>query len=116
MEMECISSRTILVFDGNDYPLWSSCMEIYLKDLGVDVWLSIINGHKVPKNPPIDPDEKKLFSWNSKALHTIMCGLSRTVKSKEMTYTTAKQVSDKLKTLYEGDDKVKQVKLQKYKA
>lgn len=60
MEMEDISSRKLLVFDGNDYQLWNNCMETYLNVLGVDFSFSIINGYKVPKNPPIDLDEKKL--------------------------------------------------------
>lgn len=34
-------------------------METYLKALGVDVWLSIVNGYKVPKNAPADPDDNK---------------------------------------------------------
>jgi len=33
-----------------------------------------------------------------------------------MSCTIAKEIWDKLKTLYEGDHKVKQVKLQKYRA
>lgn len=90
MEMEGISSRPIPTFDGNDYPLWNSFIETYLKTLGVDVWLSIINGYKVPKNTPIDPDEKNLFSYNSKSLYMIIGGLSRTIKSKLMTRTIAK--------------------------
>lgn len=90
-------------------------METYLKDLGLDVQLTIINGQEVTKIPPIDHAEKNLCSYNSKSLHTDMGGFSITIKSEVMSCTTTKEVWDKFKTLYEGDDKVKQVKLQKYR-
>ena len=90
-------------------------MENYLKALGVDAWLAFFNGYQVPKNPPIDIDQTKLFSCNSKPPHIIMDGFSRTIKSKVMSCTIAKEYWDKLKTMYEGDDKIKQVKLQKYR-
>lgn len=77
------------------------------------VFLSIVNGYKVHNNPPTDLDEKKLFRCNSKSLHTIMVGLSRTINSKVISSTISKEVWDKLKALYEGDDKVKKFKFQK---
>lgn len=114
--MEAISYRTIMIFDENEYPLWNNCMETYLKAVRVDVWLSIVNGYKVPKNPSTDLDEKKFFNCNSKDLHAIIGRFLRTINSKVMSCTKAKEVWDKLTTMYEGDDKVKQVKLKKYRA
>jgi hypothetical protein len=38
-----------LPFDGNNYAYWSNRMKTYLTTLGVDIWLSVVNGYKVPK-------------------------------------------------------------------
>jgi hypothetical protein len=90
-------------FDGNNYAYWSNKIQTYLTTLGVDIWLSVVNGYKVPKNTPTDPDEKKLMSCNSKARHVIISGLTPTISSKVMGCNTTKEVWDKLKNIYEGD-------------
>jgi hypothetical protein len=87
-------------------------MQTYLTALGVGIWLSVFNGYKVPKNTPTDPDEKKLMRCNSKPRHVIISGLTPTVSSKVMSWSTTKEVWDKIQNIYEGDPKVKQVKLQ----
>jgi len=110
--MQSICLRIIHVFYGNDYALWSSCVKTYLKALGVYVRLFIVNGYKNPKNPPSDPNEKKFFSFNSKDHYAITTRLSRTIKNKLMRCTVTKEVWNKLKSPYEGDDKSKQVKTQ----
>jgi hypothetical protein len=99
-------------FDGNNYAYWRNIIQTYLTSLGVDIWLSVVNGYKVPKTTPTDPNEKKLMSCNSKARHVILSGLTPTISSKVMSCNTTKEVWDKLKNIYEGDPKVKQVKLQ----
>ena len=85
-------------------------------DLGADIWLSIFNGYKYPKTPPIDHDEKKSYSYNYKARHNILNALSPTIQDKVICCNSAKEVWDKLKNLYEGNEKVKQVKLQLHRA
>jgi hypothetical protein len=35
-------------FDGNNYAYWRNKIQTYLIDLGVDIWLSIVNGYEVP--------------------------------------------------------------------
>jgi uncharacterized lipoprotein YehR (DUF1307 family) len=88
----------------------------YLTALGVDIWYSVVNGYVIPNNAPTDPNEKKLMSCNSKAKHVILAALAPTIASKVMGCNTAKEVWDKLKNIYEGDPKVKQVKLQRHRA
>ena len=61
------------------------------------------------------PNEKKLMSCNSKARHVIIVLLAPTISRKVMGCNTAKEVWDKLKSIYEGDPKVKQVKLQRHR-
>ena len=98
-------------FDGNNYAYWSNKMQTYLTALGVDIWFLVVNGYKVPKITPTDPDEKKLMSCNSKARHVIISGLIPTVSSKVMVCNTAKEVWAKHQNIYEGNQKVMQVKL-----
>ena len=83
--------------------------------LEVDIWYSVVNSYVIPKNAPIDPNTKKLMSCNSKAKHVILGALAPTIASKVMGCNTAKEVWDKLKNIYEGDPKVKQVKLQRHR-
>ena len=65
-------------------------MHTYLMDIGVDVWLSIENGYKPSKPPPIDPGEKKTSSCNYKARHNILQALSPTNLSKVICCNSAK--------------------------
>ena len=48
---------------------------------------------------------------NSKARHVIISGLTSIVSSKVIACSATKEVSDKLRNIYEGDPKVKKVKL-----
>ena len=87
-------------------------MHTYMMDIGVDVWLYVENGYKPSKTPPTDPKEKKTSSYNYKARQNILQSLSPTILSKVICCNPAKEVWDKLKNIYEGDEKVKQIKLQ----
>jgi hypothetical protein len=87
-------------------------VKTYLTCLGVDIWYSVANGYVIPNNSPTDPNEKKLMSCNSKDKHVILGSLAPTIASKLMGCNTTKEVWDKLKSIYEGDPKVKQVNIQ----
>jgi uncharacterized lipoprotein YehR (DUF1307 family) len=109
-------SNGIQQFDGRNYAYWSDRVKTYLTTLGVDIWYSFLNGYVIPNNAPTDPNEKKLMRCNSKAKHVILGALEPTIAIKVMGCNTAKEVWDKLKSIYEGDPKVKQVKLQQHRA
>jgi hypothetical protein len=109
-------SNGIQKFDGINYAYWSDREKTYLTDLGVDIWYSIVNGYVIPNNAPTDPNEKKLMSCNSKSRHVILVALEPTIAIKVMGCSIAKEVWDKLKNIYEGDPKVKHVKLQRHRA
>jgi hypothetical protein len=109
-------SNGIQKFDGRNYEYWSDRVKTYLTDLGVDILYSVINGYVIPNNAPTDPNEKKLMSCNSKFKHVILAALAPTIAIKVMGYSTTKDVWDKIKSIYEGDPKVKQVKLQQHRA
>jgi hypothetical protein len=109
-------SNGIQKCDGRNYAYWSDRVKTYLMDLAIDILYSVVNGYVIPNNAPTNPNEKKLMSCNSKARHVILATLAPTISSKVMGYSTAKDVWDKLKSIYEGDLKVKQVKLQRHRA
>ena len=48
-------------------------------------------------------------------MNTILSGLTETVFVKVMHCETAKEIWDKLRNIYEGDDKIKGEKLQTYR-
>ena len=91
-------------------------MKTFLLAIGVDGWISVENGYNPSETPPTDPDEKKACSCNYKARHNILNALSPTIQSKVICCNSTKEVWDKLKNIYEGDEKVKQVKLQLHRA
>jgi hypothetical protein len=76
-------------------------------NLGVDIWYSVVNGYVIPNNAPTNPNEKKLMSCNSKDNHVILAALAPTIDRKVMGCSTTKDVWDKIKSIYEGDTKVK---------
>ena len=49
-------------------------------------------------------------------MNTLLSVLIETVFVKVMHYETAKEIWDKLRNIYEGDDKIKGAKLQTYRA
>ncbi|XP_057821433.1 uncharacterized protein LOC131034089 [Cryptomeria japonica] len=69
-------------------------------------------GYTVPQNPPSTTNEKRAFESNAKAMNAILCGLSKSEFVKVMQCDTVQAMWDKLKNAYEGDEKVKKVKLQ----
>jgi hypothetical protein len=103
-------------YDGRNYAYWSDTVKTYLTSLGVYIWYSVVNGYVIPNNAPTDPNEKNLMSYNSKSRHVILGAFPPTTTSKVMGYNTAKEVWDKLKSMYEGNPKVKKVKLQRHRA
>jgi hypothetical protein len=105
-------SNGIQIFDGINYDYWSDRVKTYLIALGVDIWYSVVNGYVILNNAPTNPNENKLMSFNSKSRHVILGELAPTIVSKFMGCNTAKEVWEKIKSIYEGDPKVKQVKLQ----
>ena len=65
----------------------------------------------------------KLHQWmqliednmkNARARNAILCGLVDSEFTKVMQCTLAKDMWDKLKNIYEGDDKVKKLKLKPF--
>ena len=76
----------------------------------------IMNAYDIPANPPVsNSHERRHYEDNSKAMNTILSALTEIVFVKVMHCEIAKEIWDKLKNIYEGDDKVKGAKLQTYR-
>ena len=87
-------------------------MRVYLQAQGFDVWQAVVNGYNTPTSPPTDNNGRKLHEQNAKAMNGILSGLVESVFVKVMHCESAKEIWDKLKNIYEGDEKVKGAKLQ----
>lgn len=87
-------------------------MQIYLGSLGVDVWESVVTDYIPFATGDLDVNQKRELGNNLKALNAIQSGLSNSELAKVMDCDTAKQVWDRLQSVYEGDDKIKKAKLQ----
>jgi hypothetical protein len=89
-------------------------MRTYIMALGVDVWVVVETGYI---NPVVlaSKDDKLEFSFNSKEMNAILNGLSEVEFVKVMHLESTKAMWDKLISSYEGNEKVKDVKLQTYR-
>ncbi|XP_057819720.1 uncharacterized protein LOC131032702 [Cryptomeria japonica] len=103
------------IFDGTNYAFWSIKMEAYLNALGYDVWQYMVDGYSPPSNPPTDQAGKKKSENNAKAKHALMCSLGDSEFTKVMHCKSAKEIWNKLKGIYEGDEKVKEAKLKSHR-
>jgi hypothetical protein len=83
--------------------------------IGLEVWTLVENGYDVPKATPIEAEDNKFFWEHAKALNTLQAGLSKKILAKVLNCKNAKQLWDKLETIYARDSKVKRAKLQTLK-
>lgn len=109
------SSKRAPLFDRTNYAFWSIRMETYLSALGFDIWQSVVDGYKTLATSPTNVAGKKLSECNAKAKNAILCGLPESEFLKVMHCKSAQEMWDKLKNIYQGDDKVKKAKLQTHR-
>ena len=100
------------LFDGLNNAFWSIRMKIYLQAQGTDIYKMIENTYNIPSTTSTTSAiDKNNFENNSKAMNTLLSGLTKTVFVKVMHCEIAKEIWDKLRNIYEGDDKIKGAKL-----
>ena len=102
MDQKMKGSSKVPMFEGNDDDFWSIRMKNYLMYLGLDVWELVVRGYVVPEDIPSNSEEKKQYWDHAKALNTLQSSLSKKVLAKVLTCTSAKQLWDKLGTIYAG--------------
>jgi hypothetical protein len=87
-------------------------MKNYLLALGPDVWTFALEGYKVPEDITVDNEGKKKFWNHAKALNTLQLSLNKKVIAKVLNSKNAKDLWQKLETIYARDSKVTKAKLQ----
>jgi len=103
------------LFDGTNFGFWKKGMTYYLMSLGPEVWHFVQNEYQTTSTLPTDPDERKAYIANSKAMNCITCGITDSKFTKIMLCTSTKEMWEKLVGLYNGDSKVKKAKLQTHR-
>ena len=86
-------------------------MRTYIMALGVDVWDVVETGYTKPV-VLASKDDKLEFSFNAKEMNDILSGLAEVEFVKVMHLDSAKDMWGKLISGYDGNEKVKDAKLQ----
>jgi hypothetical protein len=102
------------LFNGTKFTFWKVRMRTYIMDLGADVWDVVETGY-VKRVVLANKDDKLEFSFIAKAMNAIMSGLAEAKLVKVMHLGTTKEMWDKLINSYEGNEKVKDAKIQTYR-
>jgi hypothetical protein len=110
---EGTSTNKAPLFNGTKFSFWKVRMRTYVMDLGEDVWDVVENAYVKPI-VLANKDDKLEFIFNSKAMNDILSGLAKEEFVKVMHLETAKDMWDKHISSYEGNEKVKDSKLQTY--
>ena len=108
------STNKAPLFNGTNFAFWKVRMRTYIMALGADVW-DVVETSYVKPIVLDSKDDKLEFSFNTKAMNSILSGLVETKFVKVMHLESAKQMWDKLISSYEGNEKVKYAKLQTYR-
>ena len=98
------------LFNGTNYSFWKIRMQAFIKSIGYDVWKAIRVGHTANVTPT-NAATKKLVDNDSKAQNALYSGLVDGELVKVMMCKTTKEIWDKLQSIHEGDDKIKEAKL-----
>ena len=110
-----IKPRNVPIFDGNNYVYRSKRMQAYIISLGFYVWRLVKEGYTEPKDGPTTNDEIVDYEHNAIAMNAILGGLNKSEFFKGINYASAKEMWDKLATIYQGDTKFQEAKLQTYR-
>jgi len=110
-----VHKKQIPLFDGSNYGLWKVRMEAFLIALGYEVWKSVNSNYTVPQNGISTQDDIRATEIDGKAKHALLSRLTNSELVKVVNLKIANAISKKLESVYEGDDKVKQAKIQNLK-
>jgi hypothetical protein len=95
-----------LVFDGEDYCMWSDKMRHHLTSLHASIWDIVEFGAQVPTvgDEGYDSDEvAQIWHFNSQGTTILLASLCREEYNKVQGLKSGKEIWDVLKTAHEGD-------------
>jgi hypothetical protein len=87
------------ILGKEEYIFWSTRMESHLKELGLEVWNSMIIDY-FPSNRVRTPAQKKAKKSNSMEMNTILDGLPDDVKENIGECNSSTKLWDKIKDFY----------------
>jgi hypothetical protein len=96
-----------LVFEGEDYSMWSARMKGHLTSLHKSIWVVVEYGAQIPQvgDKDYDSDEAdQIQDFNSQETTILLASLSREEYNKVHGLETTKDIWDVLKTAHEGDE------------
>jgi hypothetical protein len=111
---ETTSTNKAPMFNGTNFAFWKVRMRTYIMALGADVWDVVETGY-VKLVVLANKDDKLEFSFNAKAMNAILSGLAEAKFVKVTHLETTKDMWEKIISSYEGNEKVKDAKLQTYR-
>jgi hypothetical protein len=111
---EGTSTNKTPLINGTNISFWKVRMRTYIMALGEDVWDVVETGYVKPV-VIANKDDKQEFIFNAKAMNVILSGLAEAEFVKVMHLESVKEMWDKLISIYEGNEKVKDAKLQTYR-
>ncbi len=103
------------LFDGTNFGFFKKRMTYYLMSLGPEVWNFCQNEYRATSTLTIDQDERKAYIANAKAMNSIASGITDSEFTKIMLCNSAREMWEKLVSLYDGDSKIKKEKLQTHR-
>ncbi|PKI76353.1 hypothetical protein CRG98_003275 [Punica granatum] len=108
------STITPPVFGGENYHVWAVKMQAYME--GADLWEAVEEDYQVaalPDNPKVNQIRyhKERVTRKGKAKSCLYAAVSATLFTRIMRLQSAKAIWDYLKTKYEGDEKIRVMKV-----
>ncbi|XP_010542108.1 PREDICTED: uncharacterized protein LOC104815425 [Tarenaya hassleriana] len=109
-----MDSNSPPVFDGENYQMWAVKMKAYMK--GADLWETVEEDYGVTPlgaNPTLN--QMKIYrdkvTRKGKAMSCLFASVPSFIFTKIMNMTNAKEMWDSLKEEYEGDEKIRGMKV-----
>ena len=109
---EVNSTNKAPLFNGTNFAFWKVRMRTYIMALGADVWDVVDIGYV---KPVVLTNKDEKAKVNAKAMNSILSGLAEAEFVKVMHCDSTKVMWDKLISSYEGNEKVKDAKLQTHR-
>lgn len=114
MQSENTLSLAPPTFDGENYQMWAIKMEAYLE--ANDLWEAVEEDYAVPAlpaNPTVAQmkNHKENKQRKSKARAILFAAVSPAIFTRIMSFKSAKEIWDFLKVEYEGNEKIKGMKV-----
>ncbi|XP_010520839.1 PREDICTED: uncharacterized protein LOC104799859 [Tarenaya hassleriana] len=102
------------IFNGEAYQIWAVRMRVFLE--GADLWEAVEEEYEIPAlpaNPTVNQlrNNRERVTKKSKAKSCIFAAVTPSILIKIMNLVSAKAMWDFLKTEYEGDEKIRDMKV-----